>query len=119
MTLRLGWFTAGRGRGSRAMFERTLAAHPCDAAATFEVAAEEPLVFNTIAQLAGTAKKLGVLSRQLRAVCAAVTARFPIMRAQVWVVGGARAERCAFVLWNSHQWDDRVAPPRDVKKKFT
>lgn len=26
MTLRLGWFTAGRGPGSRAMFERTLAA---------------------------------------------------------------------------------------------
>ena len=26
MTLRLGWFTAGRGSGSRAMFERTLAA---------------------------------------------------------------------------------------------
>ena len=26
MTLRLGWFTAGRGAGSRAMFERTLSA---------------------------------------------------------------------------------------------
>ena len=26
MTLRLGWFTAGRGPGSRGMFERALAA---------------------------------------------------------------------------------------------